>query len=96
MLEHCIPTDPKDDETIIEAKNIMQYKDKVLEDLGYGIEEMQRASTFLEIARALTESEDLADPSTQSQWIAMLLREALLVTETAVGFLEHLPGRLGA
>lgn len=96
MLEHCIPTDPKDDETIIEAKNIMQYKDKVLEDLGYGIEEMQRASRFLEIARALTESEDLADPSTQSQWVAMLLRESLLVTETAVSFLEHLPGRLGA
>ena len=95
MLEHCIPTNPKDDETIIEAELIMQHKDDLLEDLGYALEELQRASMFLEILRHLLDVGDShRDQTDQARWAALLIQQSLLVNESAVDCLQVWPKRL--
>jgi hypothetical protein len=72
----------------------MQHKDGLLEDLGLAIEELQRASMFLEIVQALIDLEPCVDPSTRTDWIALLIKQALLTNETAVDFLQVWPDRL--
>jgi Fe-S cluster biosynthesis and repair protein YggX len=73
----------------------MRQKDRLLEDLGLAIEELQRASMLLEILKHLVEVGDTHyDHFVQARWAALLIQQSLVVNETAVDFLEPWPERL--
>lgn len=73
----------------------MHQKERLLEDLGHALEELQRMTQFLEILRHLAEVGDShPDHLAQSQWASLLIQQALLVNETAVDLLQVWPERL--
>ena len=73
----------------------MHQKERLLEDLGHALEELQRMTQFLEILRHLAEVGDSHhDQTDQARWAALLIQQALLVNETAVDLLQVWPQRL--
>lgn len=70
--------------------------DDLLEDLGYALEELERATTFLELLRHLLDADAPARlPDDElARFSRVLVSAALLVNETAVDFLQVHPDRL--
>lgn len=95
MREHCLPTDPKMPNPSLRLILIMHQKERLLEDLGKALEELQRMTQFLEILRHLAEVGDShPDQFAQARWAALLIQQALVVNELAVDILQVWPERL--
>lgn len=70
--------------------------DKLVEDLGYALEELERTATILEIAQLLADTDTMPDLALddRKRYTALLTQQAVWANDTALDFFKLWPEHL--
>jgi len=73
----------------------MQEKERILDDLAYALEEFEKVSTLLQIAREVADGRGWDENhEAVCRWISLLIEQSLVINATGQDFIQHWPSRL--